>query len=154
MQITKRFIGEMVELKVEGRLDVYWADHLAAAVGQEIRQGSHHIQLDLAQVAFLSSAGIGVLVRFYRELKSIQGSFAVSNCSRNVLKILELSHLDKMLVAPALPASLRVDELEQTSTAGATTPPSITQMQRSGVMYEIYPLASDSDLECRRLGDP
>ena len=38
MQITKRFIGETIELKVEGRLDVYWADHLAAAVDQEIRQ--------------------------------------------------------------------------------------------------------------------
>jgi len=56
MQITKRLLGETVELKVEGRVDGYWADHLAAAVDQEIRQGSHHIQLDLSQVAFLSSA--------------------------------------------------------------------------------------------------
>src|SRR6266852_2320749 len=103
MQITKQFIGKTVVLTVEGRLDVYWADHFAAAVDQEIRQGSHHIQLDLSQVAFLSSAGIGVLVKFYRELKSIQGSFAVSNCSRTVLKILELSKLDKLLVAKALP---------------------------------------------------
>ena len=83
MQITKQLCGETVELKVEGRVDSYWADHLAAAVDQEIRQGSHHIQLDLSQVAFLSSAGIGTLVRLYKDLKSIQGSFAVSNCSRN-----------------------------------------------------------------------
>src|SRR5262245_47929313 len=99
MQITKRQGDGAVELKVEGRLAVYWADHLAAAVDQEIRDGSHHIRLDLSEVAFLSSAGIGVLVRFYRDLKSIHGSFAVSNCSPNVLKILELSKLDKLLVA-------------------------------------------------------
>src|SRR5262252_1144439 len=99
MEITKQLRGETVELKIEGRVDGYWADHLAAAVDQEIRQGSHRIQLDLSQVAFLSSAGIGTLVRLYKDLKSIQGSFAVSNCSRNVLKVIQLSKLEDVLVA-------------------------------------------------------
>jgi anti-anti-sigma factor len=153
MQITKRFTGKTVVLTVEGRLDVYWADHLAGAVDQEIRQGSHHIQLDLSQVAFLSSAGIGVLVKFYRELKSIQGSFAVSNCSRTVLKILELSKLDKLLVAKALPESLPTDEAGQSSTGEAPTPTSIRRTEHSGAIYEVYPLAPESKLECRRLGD-
>lgn len=143
----------MAELKVEGRLDVYWANHLAAAVDQEIRQGSHHIQLDLSQVAFLSSAGIGVLVRFYRELKSIQGSFAVSNCSRNVLKILELSKLDEMLVAKVPPESSQTEETGQSSPCEGPTPTSIRQTERSGVVYEIYPLARESKLKCHRLGD-
>jgi anti-anti-sigma factor len=151
MQITKRSIGETVVLTVEGRLDVYWADHLAAAVDQEIRQGSHHIQLDLSQVAFLSSAGIGVLVKFYRELKSIQGSFAVSNCSPTVLKILELTKLDKMLVAKALPESLPTKEAGQSSAGEA---PTSMRTDRAGAIYEVYPLAPESKLECRRLGDP
>src|SRR4051794_41101910 len=66
MEITKQLRGETVELKIQGRVDGYWADHLAAAVDQEIRHGSHNIQLDLSQVAFLSSAGIGTLVRLYK----------------------------------------------------------------------------------------
>jgi anti-anti-sigma factor len=152
MQITKRLIGETVELKVEGRVDGYWADHLAAAVDQEIRQGSHHIRLDLSQVAFLSSAGIGALVRFYKDLKSIQGSFAVSNCSRIVLKVLELSKLVELLVAKP-PESLLTNEASGSSTAEARVPASIRQVERSRVIYEIYPLAPESTLECRRLGD-
>src|SRR5437773_12554250 len=99
MQITKQLRVETVEVRIEGDVDGYWAHHLAAAVDQEIRPGSHHIQLDLSQVAFLSSAGIGTLVRLYKDLKSIQGSFAVSNCSRVVLKVLELSKLEDILVA-------------------------------------------------------
>src|SRR5215470_2858684 len=99
MEITKQILGQVVELTVHGRVDGYWADHLAAAVDREIRQGSHNIQLDLSQVAFLSSAGIGTLVRLYKDLTSIQGSFAVSNCSRNVLKVLQLSKLEDVLVA-------------------------------------------------------
>jgi anti-anti-sigma factor len=153
MQISKRFRGETLELKVEGRLDGYWADHLAAAVDQEIRQGSHHIQLDLSQVGFLSSAGIGILVRFYKDLKSIQGSFAVSNCSRNVLRVLELSKLVEVLVAKALPDVLLTNEASESSKVEAPAPRSIRQIERSGAIYEVYPLAPESKLECRRLGD-
>lgn len=152
MQITKRLIGETVELKIEGRVDGYWADHLAAAVDQEIRQGSHHIQLDLSRVAFLSSAGIGTLVRLYKDLKSIQGSFAVSNCSRVALKVLELSKLVELLVAKG-PESLLRNEAGGSSTAEARVPTSMRQVERSGAIYEVYPLAPEAKLECRRLGD-
>ena len=153
MQITKRLIGQTIELKIEGRIDGYWADHLAAAVDQEIRQGSHHIQLDLSQVAFLSSAGIGTLVRLYRDLKSIQGSFAISNCSGIVLKVLELSKLVDLLVAKAPPESLLTNDLSAGSVADARVPTSTKQVERSGALFEVYPLAPDSKLDCRRLGD-
>src|SRR5436190_14973881 len=153
MQITRQLRGETVELKIEGRIDGYWADHLAAAVDQEIRQGSHHIQLDLSQVAFLSSAGIGTLVRLYKDLKSIQGSFAVSNCSRIVLKVLELSKLVDLLVAKDAPESLSTREVSESSKIEAPAPRSIKQVERSEAMYEVYPLAPESKLECRQLGD-
>src|ERR1700756_2027576 len=128
MQIIKRLRGETVELKVEGRVDGYWADHLAAAVDEEIRRGSHHVRLDLSQVAFLSSAGIGTLVRLYKDLKGIQGSFAVSNCSGIVLKALELSKLVDLLVAKAPPESLLTNEVSESSVAGARVPTSIRQV--------------------------
>jgi anti-anti-sigma factor len=154
MKISKRITGEIVELKIEGRLDGYWADHLAAAVDQEIRQGAHHIQADLSQVAFLSSAGIGVLVRFYKDLKSIRGSFAVSNCSRHVMKVLELSKLKDILVADAAAESPTAEEIRLASIAEAATPTSIQQLERSGATYELYPLAPEAKLECRPIGDP
>ena len=153
MQITKRLSGETVELQVEGRVDGYWADHLAAAVDQEIRQGSHHIQLDLSQVAFLSSAGIGTLVRLYKDLKSVQGSFSVSNCSRNVLKVIQLSKLEDVLVAKVMPESLPTNEARKSFAVEAPAPTSIRQVERSGTIYEVYPLDHGSKLECRRLGD-
>src|SRR5262245_37672202 len=145
MQISKRLVGGAVELKIEGRLDVYWADHLRAAVDQEIRDGSHHLRLDLSEVAFLSSAGIGVLVRFYRDLKSIHGSFAVSSCSNSVLKILELSKLDKLLVLR--PGAAPAGE------AAPEAAPAVREVERSGVLYELYPLSRGATLECRPFGD-
>src|SRR5437868_11409489 len=134
MQITKRLIGETVELKVEGRVDCYWADHLAAAVDQEILQGSHHIQLDLSQVTFLSSAGIGTLVRLYKDLKSIQGSFAVANCSRIVLKVLQLSKLEDILIAKVAGASSTTDA------SPVEAPAAPGKIERPEAIYEVYAL--------------
>ena len=151
MKIVKRIRDELVELEIDGRLDGYWADHLAEAVHQEIRQGAHHIQVDLSKVTFLSSAGIGVLVRFYKELKSVQGSFVVSNCSRNVRKVLELSRLEEVLLAKTS-AFVLIDEPGHSSERRAV-PSATKHLERLGIDYEFYPLAPEAKLECRRFGD-
>jgi anti-anti-sigma factor len=148
MEITKQLLGEMVELKIEGRVDGYWADHLAAAVDQEIRQGSHNIQLDLSQVVFLSSAGIGTLVRLYKNLTSIQGSFAVSNCSRTVLKVLQLSKLEDILVAKAAGVASTTDSRPVESPAAPR------KIERPEAIYEVYELTPEAKLECQRIGEP
>src|SRR5437762_14357309 len=153
MQISRQLRGETVELKVEGRIDGYWSDHLAAAVDQEIRQGSHHIQLDLSQVAFLSSAGIGTLVRLYKDLQSIQGSFAVSNCSRNVLKVIQLSKLEDVLIAKVVPESLLIKDVGESSKLESRASKSIRQIESCGSIYEVYPLGFDSTLEFCRFVD-
>lgn len=147
MEITKQLRGETVELKIEGRVDGYWADHLAAAVDQEIRQGSHNIHLDLSQVAFLSSAGIGTLVRLYKDLKSIQGSFAVSNCSRTVLKVLQLSKLEDILIAKVAALPSKTDARP----VGAAAVPS--KIERPEGIYEVYALTPEAKLECQALGE-
>lgn len=152
MKIVRRVADELVELEIEGRLDGYWADHLAEAVHQEIRQGAHHIQVDLSKVTFLSSAGIGVLVRFYKELKSVQGSFVVSNCSRNVRKVLELSKLEEVLLAKTS-ASVAVEDSVHASEGREAAPSATKHLERGGINYEFYPLAPEAKLECRRLGD-
>jgi anti-anti-sigma factor len=148
MEITKQLLGETVELKIQGRVDGYWADHLAAAVDQEIRQGSHHILLDLSQVAFLSSAGIGTLVRLYKDLKSIQGSFALSNCSRTVLKVLQLSKLEDILVG-------QVGGVPSKTDARLVEVPSAPRkIERPEAIYEVYALAPEAKLESERIGEP
>src|SRR3954452_22601096 len=148
MEITKQLRGETVELKIQGRVDGYWADHLAAAVDQEIRQGFHNVQLDLSQVAFLSSAGIGTLVRLYKDLKSIQGSFALSNCSRSVLKVLQLSKLEEILVAKVAGAPSTTDA------SLVEAPTAARKIERPNAIYEMYTLAPEATLDCQQIGEP
>ena len=158
MEIIKRKSGGLVELEIKGRLDGYWADHLAKALDDEIRQGSHHLLIDLSQVAFLSSAGIGILVKFYKQLKSIEGSLSVSRSSEQVKKILELSGLKEVLMTKAPPAAERLSREQSAQSAVAPKPPAaakaIAQIEKAGALFDVYRLAPESRLRCRVMGNP
>jgi len=149
MQISKRLSGRIVELLIEGRMDVHWSEHLAAVVREEMRQGSHHIRLDLSRVPYLSSAGIGVLVRLHQELKSIQGSFAVANCSPIALKALEITNLATLLVAKetGVPAEAQARATEPSA------PEAPKRFEKKEAAYEIYLLRPEAKLECRTIGN-
>ncbi|HEV2495033.1 MAG TPA: STAS domain-containing protein [Terriglobia bacterium] len=158
MEITKRTSGDLVELEVSGRLDGYWADHLARTLDEEIRQGSHHVLLDLSQVPFLSSAGIGILVKFYNQLKNIQGALSISKSSEQVRKVLEISGLKDVLLAKAAPAPGPATREEGAQPGAAVGPRSIneptTHLEMSGAMFDVHTLAAESRLKCRLVGDP
>lgn len=151
MQISKRQSGKIVDLLVEGRMDVHWSEHLATAVREEMRQGSHHIRLDLSRVPYLSSAGIGVLVRLHHEFKSIQGSFSVANCSPTALKSLEITNLAGLLVARETDAS--VGTTAEQRAAEPPVPQATMSVEKNGAVYGVFPLKAEAKLECRTIGD-
>src|SRR5205809_8038809 len=99
MEIHKQqHASESAELKIRGGLDGYWADHLAAELDKLVRAGTHRLWLDLAEVTYLSSLGIGLLVRFHKQLKALGGSLKVVNPSEAVKEVLEVAHLVALLV--------------------------------------------------------
>jgi len=67
MEISRHQQEGFLEVRVSGRLDSHWADFLAEELSEIIQQGEHTIQLDLAEVHYLSSAGIAVLLRFHKK---------------------------------------------------------------------------------------
>jgi anti-sigma B factor antagonist len=77
MEITRTPTAGALELRISGRLDGYWADHLQHSLAETIREGHDRIRLELSNVSFMSSTGIGVLVTFYKQLQRIDGSLVV-----------------------------------------------------------------------------
>lgn len=101
MEITRTAHAEQFELKLKGRMDATWSDHVAHALAECVRGGRHTIVLDMAEVDYISSAGIRVLVLYARQLSAIQGRLGVINPSSIVRKVLELSGLDALLCTQA-----------------------------------------------------
>src|SRR5690242_7591702 len=62
MQITQHPAEGSLELRLTGRIDATWAEHLSKNIENAVRAGSHHILLNFAGVEYISSLGIRVLV--------------------------------------------------------------------------------------------
>jgi anti-anti-sigma factor len=143
MEITRRTSGEIMDVELAGRLDGYWSDHLKAALTDVVRGGIHHIRLDCSQVSFLSSAGIGVLMKFHKELGRINGSFRVINPSSPVATVLRVTRLDAFLVpvsGPAAPQPAR--ERPARRITGET------------VAFDVFDIDAAARLTCRAIGTP
>ena len=151
MEITVETAGEAKKLKVKGRLDGYWADHLAKALEEEIHRGSHHLVLDLSEVAFLSSAGIRILVSYYKQLREIQGSLVVSDASEPVKKVLEISRLTSVLFASG---SREAAVAAPSGTATPMVPTPGAHLEAHGAVFDVFPCTPGAKLKYRLLGDP
>lgn len=101
MEFTRTRTVDGVELHVKGRLDGFRAGQFASELERLIQAGDRQIRLDLAEVSYLSSAGIGVLVKYHQDLKKREGSLVVTVASTPVQKVLEMAKLAALVtVAP------------------------------------------------------
>src|SRR6185503_9927030 len=142
MEITKAQRGELLELRLQGRLDASWADHLGKAIDDAIRAGSHQIELNFSQVDYLSSAGLRVLVKFYKELKAVQGSLTIIEPSVGALAILKMAGFAGMMVgAPA-------------AVGPALAKPEPHSIEKSGVIFQVFGQSPDARLQCSLIGEP
>ena len=142
MQISTVQHGAVVEVIADGRIDESWADHLASALADVVRRGTHHVRLNMEAVTYLSSAGIGVLMRFYQHLKQINGSFGVTAPSTRVRTILDLAALSPLLltgIPGAAPADAPVEHQRVIHT-------------ENGV-FEVLHAHEAKALACRVIGD-
>ena len=141
MQITTTPRDGALLLTVAGRLDGYWADHLDNALSEAVRDGHHHLRLDLSQVTFLSSAGIAALMKFYKQLSRITGTFVVVNPSNSVRLVLEMTRLSAVLIAPDIQSAVTV-----------AVPRPGRAVARAGVAFEVFDRPGSAGLRCRAIG--
>ncbi|MCL1822988.1 MAG: STAS domain-containing protein [Oscillospiraceae bacterium] len=83
---------------LEGRISTSTANTLEFKLNEAMRDGHTNLILNMCQVSFLSSAGIRILLMFFKRAKANGGSFFVENPSENVINVLGMVALDEMLL--------------------------------------------------------
>ena len=140
MEITQHPRGELLELRLNGRIDATWGDHLSTTIEKAVRAGSHHLALNCSGVNYISSLGIGVIVTHYKVLKSVNGSLVVTHPSKFVRQILDTVGLSSILI----------DGADIPTAASATARREV----RGGAVYEVHPQSAAQPLSCTLIGDP
>jgi anti-anti-sigma factor len=143
MEITRTRTGVNLELVLKGRLDGLWASQLDTELEEWIRKGERHIRMDMAQVSFMSSAGIRILVKTYKALKRLKGSLLITRPSEFVAELIEVSGLQE-LCAPG-----GESPAEEEPEIGSRSDQTWEDMSVS-----IHHVAPGKRLRCRTVGNP
>ena len=103
MEINKVITGDSLELLVSGRIDGAGANQLEVETLAATRSGAKTLYINLSQATFLCSAGLRVLLQYWRQMKNAGKTLYVSNPSPEVDAVLAMTGFREAMVEGAQP---------------------------------------------------
>lgn len=95
MNISTRMDGSRLTIGLEGRLDTGSAPQLEGVLRETLR-GVTELEMDFAKLAYISSAGLRVLLSAMKLMKK-QGSMVVRNVNETVMEVFEITGFADLL---------------------------------------------------------
>ena len=94
MQIEERIVGDVVMLDLKGKITLGEGDELLKdKVNSLVNQGHKKIVLNLAEVPYIDSAGLGEVVRTYTTVSRQGGSLKLLNLTKRITDLLSITKL-------------------------------------------------------------
>lgn len=94
-------------LAIGGEIDVYTAPKLRDKITELVNAGHHSLILDMENVDFLDSTGLGVLVGGLKKIRAQEGTMALICTQDRLLKIFKITGLSKVFtIHPSETAAL------------------------------------------------
>ena len=98
MKISYQKEDKQLLVEITEEIDHHVAEKLRRKVDDEItRYMPRKTIFDFSRVAFMDSAGIGMIIGRYKMMKLIGGSLEIINISQTVRRILEMSGINKII---------------------------------------------------------
>jgi anti-sigma B factor antagonist len=85
-----------IVIALSGELDLATAPELWAAMDTALAAGRRDLVLDLTELAFVDSTGLGVFVRAGKELRAAGGELTLRRPGERVAKLLEITRLQEV----------------------------------------------------------
>lgn len=100
LQVELTTKQDILVIRLMGELDHHTADSLRQQVDMRIQQDQiKHILLNLEDLSFMDSSGIGVIIGRYKQITSRGGRMVVCSIHPSIYRLFELSGLFKILQA-------------------------------------------------------
>lgn len=90
--------GDSFVVTLTGEVDLYTAPALEQALEGVVALGGTAVALDLADVSFIDSTVLGVLLSYRERLQDLGGELVVVTEDRRLLRTFEVTGLDRVLV--------------------------------------------------------
>ena len=96
LSLTTRTEGDRTIVSVGGEIDVYTAPKLREQLVDLVNAGQYHLVVDMEDVEFLDSTGLGVLVGGLKRVRAHDGSLRLVCTQERILKIFRITGLTKV----------------------------------------------------------
>ena len=96
MNIVKTQENESLTLQLEGRLDTTTAPALERGAFKDSLNGITHLVLDMEQLAYLSSAGLRVILAAQKQMNK-QGQMVVRHVNDTIMEVFNLTGFSDIL---------------------------------------------------------
>lgn len=94
MKISRRDVGPIVVIEPKGKVtigegDILLRDEITKLLGEDKKK----LVLDLGEVSYMDSAGVGELVSVYTSVKNRGGELKLSNLTKKIKDLLSITQL-------------------------------------------------------------
>ena len=96
-------------IKPAGILDGVKANQLCRQVSELLASGNNFVMLDLADVNFIDSSGLGALIIALKMLRTAGGDLYLCSIAEPVRSLLSMTRMDRLFEHAIVPSLVRVE---------------------------------------------
>ena len=97
MDIVKNMEGEILTVKLIGRLDTNASMEFEQEVEKSINSNSKNMIIDFTDLEYICSSGLRVIIQAAKKLKSLQGELVLCSMEDYIQEVFEISGFDTFL---------------------------------------------------------
>jgi anti-anti-sigma factor len=142
MKIEATRTGGSAVLRLGGRLDREWAEHLSSTLEDLLQHGVRSLNIDLTDVTYVSSAGTKVLARWQEELAVLRGEVKLTGMAPVLREAFTIAGWDSRFGESIGPKNLRQSSWQLRADASTSGD------------YQMSSCVPEGTLSCRLHGDP
>ena len=109
--------ADMVAITADGEIDLATVNTLRSAITNALQSGASRLTLDLENVTYIDSSGLGTLIGAHKRLASSGGTVTVRCSKPRILRLLSITGLDRVLTVLPKDEGLDVAGLGQATPA-------------------------------------
>ncbi len=94
---TDKDLSTVLHCHPVGRLDALGATQFWDFISERLGEKATSMLLDMSKVEFLSSAGVGILIRLLTRVQQEKGGLAIYGCSQRVCAVLQVVNVEAIL---------------------------------------------------------
>jgi anti-anti-sigma factor len=107
MEFAQELSGDVVIVKLTGRLDSSTAQSAEESFTGVLASGPPHLAIDMSNLEYISSAGLRVLLVVAKKLQQSNGRVVLFGLVRNVREVFSISGFDRIFtIEPDLAAAV------------------------------------------------